>query len=344
MKYLKALFNFLLTILTVILYKWIPNLTAVIKLWRELLARWCAEKTLPKRLRKASVEQCIKISNPAFKRPDPMIYSQGYLMQQGLAVTWDNPDIELRQGGITVPSHSLKADTEYEIVARIWNNSTEAPVVGLPVQFSYLSFGVGTKQHSIGQTQVNLGVKGGANHPAFATAKWRTPATSGHYCIQVLLDWLDDINPNNNLGQENTDVSVAHSPAEFTFQLRNYTLKRQTYRFEVDTYIVPPLTPCSQFQGDDPLRERPEGTVALRQAPGTIASVPSQHQRHNYPLPPNWTISFVPEQPLLSPDEEITIKAIVVPPDSFKGRQLINVHTFYQDGLAGGVTISIENL
>ena len=27
-----------------------------------------------------------------YRRADPMIYSQFYLMEQGLAVTWDNPD------------------------------------------------------------------------------------------------------------------------------------------------------------------------------------------------------------------------------------------------------------
>ena len=37
-----------------------------------------------------------------YKRPDPMIYSQYYLASKGIAVTWDNPDIQLFDGG-TVP-------------------------------------------------------------------------------------------------------------------------------------------------------------------------------------------------------------------------------------------------
>ena len=139
-------------------------------------------------------------------------------MSLGLAVTWDNPDIQLYENSAPVSSSQLKADTDYEIVARIWNNSTEAPVVNLPVHFTYMSFGVGTQSHGIGDTQVNLGVKGGSNHPAFAHMLWHTPAAAGHYCIRVNLDWNDDANPNNNLGQENTNVVQAHSPGSSTFR------------------------------------------------------------------------------------------------------------------------------
>ena len=43
-----------------------------------------------------------------YKRPDPMIYSQFYLLSKGLAVTWDNPDIQLFDGTTAVSSHDLK--------------------------------------------------------------------------------------------------------------------------------------------------------------------------------------------------------------------------------------------
>jgi hypothetical protein len=51
--------------------------------------------------------------------------------------------------------------------------------------------------------------------------------------------WADDANPNNNLGQNNVDVVAAHSPAEFTFSLRNNTDTTQEYTFQVDTYAIP---------------------------------------------------------------------------------------------------------
>lgn len=315
---------------------WLPNLGHLFRLVQEVFSRGRVLKCLPDRLERVSSQRCVQLSDPAYKRPDPLIYSQSYLMQQGLAVTWDNPDIEVRRTGVTVPSHSLEPDTVYDVVARIWNNSTEAPIVGLPVRVSYLSFGAGTQRHTLGETSVNLGVKGGPNHPAFATVKWRTPATAGHYCLQILLDWLDDVNPANNLGQENTNVVTTHSPAEFTFQLRNDTTRGQSYRFDVDTYTPPPPPPCDQPRTES-RRPRP-----ARLAPGTILAVPPQHNRRNYDLPPGWTVTLAPAQLVLSPGDETTIRVIVTAPDNFAGRQPINVHAFHREGLAGGVTVYVE--
>jgi hypothetical protein len=56
---------------------------------------------------------------------------------------------------------------------------------------------------------VSLGVKGTPQGVATAELDWTTPATPGHYCIQVSFSWPDDLNPNNNLGQENTQVVKA---------------------------------------------------------------------------------------------------------------------------------------
>jgi hypothetical protein len=334
MRYLKALLAFLLAVLETLLFRWLLSLWALIRLILDAIRRKHALKRLPVRLRRSSPQRCVKISDPAYKRPDPLIYDQYFLMKQGLAVTWDNPDIELQQGGVAVPSHALQPDTEYDVVARIWNGSTEAPVVGLPVHFSYLSFGVGTVSHPIGQTAVNLGVKGGPDHPAFATVKWRTPSQAGHYCIQVWFTWLDDLNPGNNFGQENTDVGAAHSPANFTFQLRNDTKRQQRYRFEVDGYRIPPLDPCAP-------RPKPPPKPP-RQPPGTVEHVPPKHDRANAPLPPGWSVTFDPETPSLAPDHEITVGVTVTVPDGFTGTQAINVDVFNRDGLAGGVTFYVE--
>jgi hypothetical protein len=311
------------------------------KLWALLcyfVTIQCARARLPGRIGKGSPLRCVKVSDPAFKRPDPMIYDQYWLMAQGLAVTWDNPDIELRRGGMVVPSHALQPDTEYQIVARIWNNSTEAPVVGLPVAFSFLSFGVGTTSTSIGQTAVDLGVKGGPNHPAFATVTWRTPATPGHYCIQAALIWLDDVNPNNNLGQENTTVATAHSRAEASFRLRNRDSQQQPFRFEADGYVIPPPPVCAPTQ----LPPRTPLPPRLMVAPGTIASVPAAHDRRTQGLPAEWRIAFEPAAPVLAPEEEIAVVVSITPPDGFIGRQSINVHAFTPRGLAGGMTLIVE--
>src|SRR2546430_3041302 len=143
MRFLQALLSSLVTMVRTIAYEWLLALWA----WWRRLAGGCrrasAAKRIPVRERRAARGQCTPIRDIAFKKPDPLLYSQSYLMSQGLAVTWDNPDIALYLNGVLVPSSQLASDTEYEIVARIWNNSTDAPVPMLPVAFSYLSFEIG---------------------------------------------------------------------------------------------------------------------------------------------------------------------------------------------------------
>lgn len=333
MRYLRGLLGFLRAVVETLLFRWLLSLLALLRLIRQWIANARAKKQLPLRLRRAAPQRCVRISDPAYRRPDPLIYDQEYLLKQGLAVTWDNPDIELRKGGVAVPSHALQPDTEYDIVARIWNGSTDAPAVGLPVEVSFLSFGIGTTSHFVGSTHVNLGVKGGPNHPAFATVKWRTPPEAGHYCLQVRFSWIDDLNPDNNLGQENTEVGTAHSAVTFAFPLRNDGRRRRRYRFEVDAYAVPPLEPC---------RPRPKRPRRLREPPGTIDQVPPRHDRANYPLPPGWSVELEPDTPLLAPEEEISVTAVVTAPDGFTGRQAVNVHAFDDSGPAGGVTFYVE--
>ena len=63
---------------------------------------------------------------PALKKPDPFLYSQQYLISLGLPVTWDNPDIYIYEGNTLVDPHNLQANTNYTVVARIWNNSPPA--------------------------------------------------------------------------------------------------------------------------------------------------------------------------------------------------------------------------
>ena len=50
-----------------------------------------------------------------YKRPDPRIYSQAWLMARGLAVTWDNPDISLLDGAAPVSPHALMPAHPYVI-------------------------------------------------------------------------------------------------------------------------------------------------------------------------------------------------------------------------------------
>ena len=302
-------------ILRAILYEWIIALWELLK----LLLAWLKAQRCPRSPR-PTTDGCVQIDNPAFVRPDPLIYSQQYLMSQGLAVTWDNPDITLFKDGAPVSSANLEPATTYEVRARIWNNSTEAPVVEMPVHLSFLDFGVGTQSIAVGTSNADVGVLGSPRQPGLATWLWTTPSTPGHYCLQVLLDPVDDTNPANNLGQENTDVVAAHSPAEFTFTLRNNTGQTRRYHFETDAYQIPSLLKCTDVQpGRDKLRV---------------------HRRGTHPVPPGFTVQVNPSTPTLDPAADVLITVTVDPPAGFLGKQAINVNAFHEQGFAGGVTLT----
>lgn len=263
----------------------------------------------------------------AYRQPDPLIYSQQYLLARGLAVTWDNPDITVQLAaapGVPVDQHSLLPDTEYLVVARIWNSATTAPAPGLPVHVSYLEFGVGTVRHDIGSTTVDLSVKGGSACPAYGTVPWRTPSAPGHYCLQVLLEWDDDVEPGNNMGQSNTDVKSLNSPhATFTFPVRNDGRQRTAVRLRTDAYTIPELRPC----GDE---EREPG-AALR-----------RHELSAWAIPEGWAVSCEPDTVVLEPGDEEQVTVDITAPDGFLGRQAINIRAESGSQVLGGVTLYVD--
>jgi hypothetical protein len=220
-----------------------------------------------------------------------------------------------------VSSSQLEPNTTYEVRARIWNNSLEAPVVHMPVRLSYLDFGIGTEPIPIGSTLIDVGVKGSVDQPRFASVPWTTPPAPGHYCLQVLLDPVEDLEPANNLGQENTDVVAAHSPAVFQFTLRNDTRRARRYRFEVDAYGIPSLPRCEVV--------KPAGTARL-----------DEHRRGRHPVPPGFLVQISPDTPTLDANASTAITVSVEPPAGFVGRQTVNVNAFHEQGFAGGVTLT----
>jgi hypothetical protein len=272
----------------------------------------------------------INIPPHTYKRPDPMIYSQYYLLSRGLAITWDNPDIQLFDGaGMAVPSHSLAPGTRYDIRARIFNGSTDAPAINVLVRYYYLAFGAGTVRNYIGETYVDVPVKGSPSGPAEAHMLWTTPP-SGHYCIQVELNWIDDANPFNNLGQENVDVKKLNSPnATFTFPVRNTSAMRRILNLQTDSYTIPATRPCGPTRSD-------------------LAGIPrdpyAQHRRELYPVPPGWRVEMPGGQELiLAPGEERDVTVKITAIDGFHGTQAINVNALDGASLVGGVTLYVHD-
>ena len=260
---------------------------------------------------------------PALRKPDPFLYSQQYLMSLGLPVTWDNPDIYIFDGNNLVDPHDLHASTTYTVVARIWNNSTDVPVINLKVNFSFLSFGMGAQSNPIGMTTTDLAAKGLPGCPAFAYMPWTTPATLGHYCLQVLLEPPDDSNWLNNLGQRNTDVAQPQSPAEFAFVVGNHVETRaRKVSFKVDCYTIPPLPACTEIY-----------------AAGVRSHAISKTAP---PIPAGWNVVLTPSELQLLPGEEKEVKAEITQPSGFHGTMPFNVTGLDDYGLVGGVTLVVE--
>jgi hypothetical protein len=296
-----------------------------------------------------------KIPSDTYRRPDPLIYSQGWLLKQGLAVTWDNPDIELEAGSGPntgpVSSHELEPSKVYRIRAQVWNGSTDSPAVNLLVRFYYLTFGIGAARKHIGDTLVNVPVKGAPGLPAIADYAWQTPDEPGHYCIQVELVWPDDADPTNNLGQENVDVKALNSPtATFQVTVRNEAFIRRTLVLESDAYAIPPLLECPA--GEAPEEISPDGPRTIRLSPDNVLLGPTtmqyearaRHVRSGFSLPTGWLVEFLPSERLqLGPQQEQLVTVRVVAPDGFTGRAPINVNAFAAGELVGGVTLYVHD-
>lgn len=92
----------------------------------------CRRPAQPRPRRRPSPADCQPVPSHTYRRPDPLIYDQYYLMGLGFPVTWDNPDIRIERAGVAVDPHNLQPDTEYEVVAQVWNGSSTAPAIGLP--------------------------------------------------------------------------------------------------------------------------------------------------------------------------------------------------------------------
>ena len=100
---LAALSAFAAVVVKILDFEWIVGLCRLGRKLCDICKRWWARHQIPGRARKASEAPCSPINEPAFTHPDPLIYSQYDLIARGYAVTWDNPDIELRKGGVAVP-------------------------------------------------------------------------------------------------------------------------------------------------------------------------------------------------------------------------------------------------
>jgi hypothetical protein len=148
--------------------------------------------------------------------PDPYLYSQFWLMNLGLPVTWDNPDVRLHRNGVEAHPYALLPDTEYRVEVMLHNNSVAKAASGTTARILWIEFGVGgavAARHLIDEKQVDIPAHGHAAEHVPVTTTWRTPVQPAHYCIEIQLSHPADGNAGNNRGWQNTVIRDA-APGE----------------------------------------------------------------------------------------------------------------------------------
>jgi hypothetical protein len=167
-------------------------------------------------------DPCVYIPGPIINRPDPCIYSQFLLMQLHQPVTWDNPDVSLFLNGVEQYTYDLVTNTEYDVVVTVHNSSREKVAAGTRVDIRWIEFGAGSQiRHPISILSTNVPVWPNTSQ---VNTKWKTPASPGHYCLEIELFHSDDGNPSNNRGWNNTQVKAAQSQLNTPVRIFNQYL------------------------------------------------------------------------------------------------------------------------
>jgi hypothetical protein len=164
-------------------------------------------------------DPCVYIPERIINRPDPCIYDQFLLMNLGQPVTWDNPDVAIFLNGVEQNTYGLTASTTYQVVITVHNASRDKPADGTLVDVRWIEFGAGGQiRHHIATLTANVSVWPGVTQ---VQTNWQTPATPGHYCIEVELSHPNDGDPSNNLGWNNTQVLAAASEVRTAVRIFN---------------------------------------------------------------------------------------------------------------------------
>lgn len=202
-------------------------------------------------------EPCVlPFPEDVIRRPDPCIYSQTYLMEQSLPVTWNNPDIwvskKVTPNIIEPDSYHLDDDTDYIVSVRVHNASVD-PAIGVRVRLVYRPWSFNSPDLVPVETDasgnevvkiVNISPMGSV----VVQFNWHTPDVlpgeeSRHYCIQAIPYHPMDINIKNNLGQENTLVFnqpsarlLSNERVDFTVPIFNHSGEVRKYRIKTWNY------------------------------------------------------------------------------------------------------------
>jgi len=149
------------------------------------------------------------------RRPDPCIYSQGYLEAQGFPVTWNIGYLgrppKRRPNVIAPDSYHLEEKTDYIVFAAGAYASTD-PAIGVRVRLVYP-----TVELQLARSRPGGGRRPGHECSGSSTSAMGAPSRRSHgerrggsgmshFCLQAILSHPMDVNVANNLGQENTQI------------------------------------------------------------------------------------------------------------------------------------------
>jgi len=156
---------------------------------------------------------------------DPYTYDQHnsatWTLHPGDNPTWNNPEIQLYDsGGNPVESDNLTAGDDYTIEVKV-HNDTDFDANAATVTFKWANYGIGQPFEEIGPDPAVV-VDLPKNDVTEVTHRW-TPQATGHLCIKAEIYHIEDIDPDNNVGQENCHVGAATSPYKIPFQVCNPT-------------------------------------------------------------------------------------------------------------------------
>jgi hypothetical protein len=240
MNFLRVLFNVFVHMLASLFREPVAFILLLIRRIRALCQLKHSRKRLP----------CLPLPPDVARKPDPLIYCQSYLQSLGIAVTWDNPDIHIFKGGVPVNPHDLQPNTTYEVDITVHNGSNEAPAPNTRVTLYYRKWSVSGPWIFASQGNVDVPVRGAAGEPAEITLPWTTPNDSGHFCVMAVLFHASDLNPANNFGQTNTDISPNAKRGQvlnFDIPVMHLLPGRRTLRLQLTSYRLPekPLYPAA---------------------------------------------------------------------------------------------------
>ena len=146
--------------------------------------------------------------------------SSTWTVHPGDNPTWNSPDIQLYDSNNNpVASNNLVFGQTYTVRVNVRNQAAFA-AQGANIVFKWENYGAGGPWQALATVPTAVA----ANPPGLTVAQTNfQPQATGHLCLQVNIEHLEDIDTTNNTGQENLHVGYSSSPAEACFKVWNLT-------------------------------------------------------------------------------------------------------------------------